>query len=78
MPPLPEASRTGRYRRLFSLEGEEVKHEFDKLAERMAEALEALRGGCPTDALRTLEKANRETNAAREFHKQQLHLEFWK
>ncbi len=55
-----------------------MKREFDKLAERLEQALTELRSGSPTDAMRTLENAQQERVSAAELHKQQLHLEFWK
>ena len=55
-----------------------MKREFNKLADRLEQALTELRSGSPTDAMRTLEKAQQERVAASELRKQQLHLEFWK
>lgn len=51
---------------------------FDKLAERVEQAIDELKNGSPTDALSTLEKAKREAVEINEMHRRQLHLEFWK
>lgn len=51
---------------------------FDKLAERVEQAIDELKNGSPTDALATLEKARREAVEINEMHRRQLHLEFWK
>lgn len=52
--------------------------EFNKLATFVDQALEELRNGCPTDALRTLEKAKLDITRNNDLHKRELHIEFWK
>lgn len=51
---------------------------FDKLADKVAQAIDELENGCPTDALVTLKKAKQEAVEINEMHRKQLHLEFWK
>jgi len=52
--------------------------EFNRLATFVDQALDELRNGCPTDALRTLEKAKLVLTKTNDLHKRELHLEFWK
>lgn len=51
---------------------------FDKLADKVTQAIEELENGSPTDALVTLKNAKREAVEVNEMHRRQLHLEFWK
>lgn len=52
--------------------------EFNKLATTLDQALDELRNECPTDALRTLEKAKLDITRNSDLHKRELHIEFWK
>ena len=55
-----------------------AKTDFEKLAERVDRALDELREGSPTDALRTLETARAEALHAKKVNDLVKHLEFWK
>lgn len=55
-----------------------MKKEFDKLAERVYQALEELKDGQPTDAIRTLETAKSEVLQVKSAHQLVKQMEFWK
>ena len=55
----------------------DMKREFDKLAGRVNQALKELRTGNPTDAMRTLETAQTEQEAAKDRYSWNQ-MDFWK